>query len=265
MKKYFLFLLLPIFFGGCEKSYNNVVDNQISYNVESVISFDKFVYSVDDSLITVNIKLSSSTGIKNIVFDIYSSDNKQLNESPVKLYDNGLPGNGDTTKGDNIYSNKFPLSRYYPFGIYTIEYFITDINDITKQVAVKTFEYDNGQTNSPPVLSNLVMPDSVKRGVDFIFTITASDSNGLNDIKYVFFSLYKPDGSQTEFSPGQTTELMHDDGSSIFGDAVSDDGIFSYKNSFAASAQLGTWRFEFQATDRRGKFSNKIIHNMLVQ
>jgi len=266
MKKYFMFLLIPIFFWGCEKDYENVVENQISYQVESVSSVDKFVYSVDDSLIIVSIKVNSSSYIKNIFFDIYSSDDTQLNNSPVELYDNGFTGNGDTTAGDNRYSTRYPLSRIYPFGIYTIKYFITDINDITKQVAVKTFEYDNGQENAAPFISNLVMPDSIKKEKQFIFTVTASDSNGLSDIKNVFYKTYRPDGTLVVNSEGISQFPLFDDGkTSDNGDKAAGDGIFSVALTFPSNQPSGIWRFDFQATDRRGKASNIISHNIVVQ
>ncbi len=264
MKKYILFFLLPIFFWGCEKSYNNIVDSQSSYQVESVNSVDKFVYSSDDSLVTVSLTLNSAADIKNIYFDIYSSDNTQLNSSPVSLYDNGDAADGDSTAGDNKYSARFPLSRFYPVGIYSIKYFITDITDNTRQVAVKTFEYDNNQTAYPPQLSNLVSPDTVKvedpKSVIFM-SVNASDPNGLNDIKEVYFISYRPDGT----SSGEKNQMYDDGDTNTNGDIKAGDGIYSILIEVTPQNNKGTYRFDFRATDRSSRLSNIISHNIVIQ
>ncbi len=58
---------------------------------------------------------------------------------------------------------------------------------------------------------------------------------------------------------------MFDDGNtSENGDVTEEDGIFTVILTFPASAQKGTWRFEFQARDRSKLLSNKIIHNIIV-
>ena len=263
MKKYLFLLLIPIFLGGCEKTNNDIVDNQISYQVESVNTVDNFLYTTVDSLINVNLKVNSSADIKNIYFDIYSSDNTQLNASPVVMYDNGSPDNGDTTAGDNIYSSRFPLSKSYPVGLYTIKFFITDLNDNTRQVAVRSFEYDNNQVSYPPQLSNLVAPDSVAvqipKSVIFM-SVSASDPNGLNDIKEVYFISYRPDGTTS----GTKNQMFDDGNTQTDGDVKAGDGIYSILIEVTPQNNKGTYRFDFRAVDRTSRLSNIISHNIVV-
>jgi hypothetical protein len=267
MKK-LLLLLIPILLGGCKKNFNNVVDSQpVGYQVVGITTPDQFSYFSSDSLITINIKLNSSENVTEVTANVYDPDNNLLNDSPLQLFDNGNAGQyGDTANDDNVYSNKFPLSYYYPNGTYQIQYYITDIDGNTKLAAIHSFQYDNNQINIAPVISDLIMPDSVSIGVSFTFSVVASDSNGLNDLASVYFQAYKPDGTQVKDQNGSTYFFMQDNGNmQYFGDTKAGDGIYSYKNSFASDAPAGTWKFEFQAKDRRGLLSNKITHNIVVK
>ena len=266
MKK-LLLLLIPVLLGGCKKNFNNIIDSQPSnYQVKGTAAADQFKYVPYDSLMAISITLTSSEGIKNVFINVYDPDNNLLNDSPVELLDNGDVQNGDTTKGDNTYSNKFPLSHYYLKGTYQIKFYITDISDNTNLAAVHSFVFDNGQANIAPVISKLVMPDSISVGETFIFTVTASDSNGLIDIAYVDFQLYRPDGAQVKDNNGNALFYMQDDGDYLhFGDNAAGDGVYSYKNSFASTAPSGSWKFVFQAKDRSGLLSNIITHNIIVK
>jgi len=264
MNKYLFLILIPIILGGCEKTNNDIVDSQISYQVESVNTVDNFLYTSVDSLITVSLKINSSSDIQSIYFDIYSSDNTQLNVSPVEMLDNGNIDNGDTTAGDNIYSSKFPLSKSYPVGKYAIKFFITDLNNNTRQVAVRSFEYDNNQVSYPPQLSDLVAPDSViaeePKTVIFM-SVTASDQNGLQDIKEVYFISYRPDGTTS----GEKNQMFDDGNTPTNGDLIAGDGIYSILIQVTPQNTKGTYRFDFRAVDRTSKLSNIISQNIVVQ
>ena len=264
MKKYLFLILIPIFLGGCEKTNNDIVDSNISYQVESVNTVSKFLYTTVDSLISVSLEVNSSSSIKNIYFNIYSSDNTQLNTSPVYMYDNGETDYGDTTAGDNVYSARFPLSKSYPVGIYTIKFFVTDLTDNTRQVAVKNFEYDNNQVSYPPQISGLNAPDSVvvqdPKSVIFI-SINASDPNGLNDIREVYFISYRPDGTTS----GEKNQMFDDGNTQNDGDVKAGDGIYSILIEVTPQNAKGTYRFDFRAVDRTSKLSNLISHNITVQ
>jgi hypothetical protein len=262
-----LFLIVPILLlilTGCDKDFDNVVDvTPTIYQVTGISSFSSFTYIVGDSTLTLSLNLNSSENVSAVFVNVIASDGNQLNNSPVDLLDNGNPANGDQVAGDNKYTNRFPLSRQNPVGLYRVNFFITDTRGETELAAVQQFNYDNGQNNVAPVISSLIIPDSVAKGVPFNFSIMVTDSNGLSDVSKddgVFFHLYRPDSTIVAAGPF----YMHDDGDPVFGDSIANDGIFSFRNSFLddSTTQTGNWRFLFQAKDRGGLLSN-IIEQLL--
>lgn len=266
MKKLSLFTLLAaafVFF-GCEKNYDSIVDQSSAvYQVSSVRQIDSVRYIPGDSLLLISISFLISDYIKDVYTNIYSSTGNKLNSSSFRLFDNGNPQNGDIAAGDNTFSNKFPLSQYYPNGVYKIDYFVQDKNNFVKRVAVQNFKYDNGQTNIAPVISNLVAPDSAK--LDTIKTliflsVKAEDANGQEDIELVYFnSFIPPNGNPSSGNPF----IMFDNG--MNGDQTANDGIYSLIVELPPSGiVLGTYRWEFEARDRGKKLSNKIIHNIVI-
>jgi len=254
MRKYSL-IFIPLLLWGCEKTYDSVIDvTQNEYQVTSVAGIKDTVdlKVPGDSLMNVRLIFSSGSRFNVAYFDVYAFDNSKLNPSAVELF----------PITDIIYQNEFILKKENPIGNYRVNFFVTGFDGKTNQVAVKSFYFNNGQDNVAPVLSNLVIPDSVVREQTFIITIEASDSNGLNDIASVFFNLFRPDSSVVVEGPF----LMHDDGNfDVFGDLVAGDGIFSFKNLFASTAQIGNWRFVFQAEDRSGDLSNIVEHYLFVE
>lgn len=260
IKKYSLIAFLLILI-GCEKDFNNVVDvGTNSYQVVSIPTPTNFRYIPGDSTITISISLRNNDLVKSVFVNIYSSANIKLNGSPLLLLDNGNIANGDLVRNDNTFSNRFPLSQSFPNGRYRIEYYITDVIDITKQSGISNFIYDNGQSNVPPVISNLVMPDSIQLDVQFLMSVDVSDSNGTSDILEVFYELFRPDGTKITNSQGISEFPLFDTG--INGDAVANDQKYSVFLTFPSSSNppKGGWRFEFSARDRSRTLSNKIIH-----
>ncbi len=269
MKKIFIILPLILLIVGCQKDFNNVVDSSQpeNYRVIGVYTPAQFTYNPGDSLITISAQLNTSANIQKVVFNILSSDQTQLNNSPVQLFDNGnLSQNGDTVKGDLVYSNKFPLSHYYPKGSYEIEIYISGNSGNTTLAAVHSFNFNNGQANVPPVLSGLSMPDTVSFGVSFIFSIKASDQNGLSDISTVFYKLYRPDGTMVTNSQGISEYPLSDNGDySVTGDITAGDGTYTNKLQFPSGQPTGSWKFTFQAKDKSGALSNIVTHNLVVK
>ncbi len=268
MKKYLIFLI-PLFIWGCSKKFGDVIDPVTSnYQVINVTSFPDTTYKTGDSVFTFSISLNSSLGINSIFFNVIDPDGNTLNDSPVALFDDGKPAHGDAAQNDNIFSNRFPFSQSYVNGKYSIKYYIND-NNGTSLAAVHNFIYNNNQTDFPPIVSNLIAPDTLTQQdtsyVYIVVTIAAFDSNGAKDIRMVYYNSFLPDGTPSKQNP----IVMYDDGSSDHGDAVAGDGIYSVivqlppKNVSAVPS--GTFRWEFQALDREGILSNKIIHNVVIK
>ncbi len=260
-----LFLLLAsLTYLGCEKDFDSVVDQTPSnFQVIGVRTIDSVRYIPGDSLVLLTVTFNNSSDLRSVFADIYASDGNKLNQNSFSLLDNGKTENGDFSAGDNTYSNKFPLSQFYPNGIYTIKYFAEDKSKSVRQVAVQNFKFDNGQTNIAPVISNLVAPDSAKIDtikILILLSIKAEDQNGRSDIESVFFnSFIPPNGNPSSSNPF----IMHDDG--INGDLTPGDGIYSLIIELPpAGVTEGNYRWEFQARDRGKKLSNLILHNIVI-
>jgi hypothetical protein len=268
MNKYLLFLI-PLFLWGCGDKFDGLIDTSTTgYQVTYVNSSNDTLFIPGDSLIVVTLSLNpGAVGFKSIYFNINDPDGNLLNSSPVPMYDDGNNSlHGDVTGGDKTFSNKYPFSQSYFNGKYTIQYFIVNTNDLTSLAAQHSFVYNNNITDIPPIVYNLVAPDSVTINPDtttFIpLTIQAADSNGSKDIEFVFFNSFKPNGDPSSNNP----IFMFDDGNSVHGDAVAGDGIFSQIISLPPTGVTkGTYRWEFQAQDREKKTSNVIIHNIVIK
>ena len=257
-------LLLIIITIGCDKKYDNVVENSNpDYQVILVAPSDSIRYNPLDSLINIRIEFNSSANIQSVFCDVYAADNTKLNSSPLTLLDNGKIENGDDVANDGSFANKIALSEYYPNGFYNIRYFVTDKSSKTNQVALGTFKFDNGQANFAPVIfDDIVDPDTaiVTDTTIIITSIAVTDQNGLSDIDKVYFVVYRPNGTTSN-----TQNLMFDDGLQIHGDQTAGDGIYSLVIEIYSTNTKGTYRLEFQAKDRGAKLSNIINHSLLIQ
>lgn len=252
------FLLIPLLIWGCEKTYDNLIDTSTeNYQSTSVIGLKD---SVDlkvpgDSLLSLRLIFTPQSEINKVYFDVYASDNSKLNAAPVEMQE----------VSNNIYEEQFILKRENPIGDYNIKFSVTGFDNVNRPVATGSFYFNNGQDNVPPTISNLVIPDSVQAGEKILYTIEVSDSNGLNDVEFVFYEAYNPDGIRVVNSQGIYQFPMFDNGNtSENGDVTAGDGTYTVILTFPTTAQIGTWRFEFQARDRSKTLSNKLIHNIVV-
>lgn len=266
-----LSFLSLLFISACDKIPDGVVENSIAdYQVVQVVAPTSLVYPLSDSTVVTSLKIENPASVTEIWCSVGLLDGTKTIKEKVEMTDDGnQQGSGDVTEGDGTFSGKFVMSRLYAVGEYEIRYYIKDKihneGENTALVAVQKFKFSKNENNVAPVLSDLSLPESVSRGESFIFTVKASDQNGLSDISEVYFKLYRPDGSLADPGNGLEYFLMHDDGNvDVYGDAQSGDGIFSFKNSFGSTAAAGSWRFEFQARDRSGAVSNSISKTLTV-
>jgi hypothetical protein len=258
------FLLIPLLIWGCEKTYDNLIDTSTdNYQVSMTSPSGNVIFNPSDSLIVVRIIFTSQSEISGVNFDLISPDGSKLNTSPISLYDNGNPENGDTLANDKSYANKFPMSEFYLNGNYRLQYYVSQSNAPKKQVAIGKFYFYNGQDNIPPLISNTVVdPDTVvvTQPTAIFTSVEATDLNGSADILEVYFTVYRPD-STTNNNKVQ----LFDDGNMINGDEVAGDGIYSRLIQIDQNNQKGTYKFEFRAKDRSDAFSNIINHYVLIQ
>lgn len=265
IKKLFLVLIL-ISFTACDKITDDVVDPQnMTISLLDLSAPDNFTYSETNTDFFTSVELSGTNQVNIVWFQIKSADGSTDISDIVLMRDDGSTAtSGDQTAGDNIFTGKFIFTDDIAAGEYIIEFYIIDnVNydsENQRKVAVHKFRFDKGEQNIAPVISDLSMPDNIVRGEVFIFTVNVEDQNGLSDIDQVYFDIYRPPNDENR---GRV--LMVDNGDyEHFGDAVAGDGVYSYKNSFAADANTGTWKFEFEAKDHSNAVSNKIIHLIIV-
>ncbi len=150
-------------------------------------------------------------------------------------------------------------------GNYQVDLFIINKDRLKSNSFIRSISVMH--LNKPPVISNLVAPDTVaipSWGTETIFTIElgVNDPDGLSDISSVQFTTILPDGSPS--SAGAVR--MYDDGDlATHGDAVSNDGIYSCVVSVLPTNKPGTYKFSFVATDKLGASSNVITHNIVLR
>ena len=251
-----IFLVVPLLLWGCEKTFDNIIDvTTENYQVTFVThptSLD--LKNPGDSILTARIKFTRLSQVEQVFFDVIASDNSLLNSAPVEMFD----------ISDNLFSASFELKREYPNGKYTLNFNAKGTSGKTKLVATSSFNFNNGQDNLAPVISNTTVdPDTVVvNDTTVIFTsVEVTDPNGANDIAEVYFIVYKPDGTTNN-----TKIFLFDDGNTAEnGDITAGDGIYSRLIQVDQTNDKGTYRFEFQAKDRSDEPSNIINHFVLIQ
>ena len=251
------FLLIPLLILGCEKTYDNLIDTSTeNFQVSSVAGIkDTIDLKIPgDSLLSLRLNFTSQSEVSKAYFDIYASDNSRLNSSPVEMEE----------VTENIFENDFILRRENPIGNYTVSFSASGLDGKSKQVAVGSFYFNNGQDNVAPVIANtFIDPDTVVVNIPTVLftSVDATDPNGASDISEVYFVVHRPDGTSNN-----SKVFLFDDGNiTEHGDQVAGDGTYSLLIQVDQSNQKGTYRFEFRAKDRIGDLSNIINHFVLIQ
>ena len=263
MRKFGL-LIIPLLFWGCDKTFENVIDVSTENYQVTFVSGIKDTIDLKiptDSLLNLRLIFSSGSVVNRVHFNVIDPDDNFLNSSPIEML----------SISDVIYENQFILKPEYPNGKYKVQFSVTGFDGESQIVAFRVFQFINGQDNLPPVISNTVVdPDTAEvTDTTVIFTsVEAIDSNGVSDIKEVYFTVYKPDNDTSG-----TKLLLYDDGSccpipplnQTSGDLIAGDGVYSRKIEVDETNDKGTYRFEFKAEDRSGELSNIINHFVLIQ
>lgn len=270
--KILFFTLLAVTLFSCDELPDGVVNSLNSqYQVSEISAPDYVVFNQLDSSIVATLKIDNTEVISQVWYDVLTSNGSEVIISNAEMFDNGDKLNyGDQISGDKIFSGKTYFGKSKSSGKYLLRFYAKDnVNnedENTRVVGFHQFEFDNGQNKFAPVISDLVMPDTVGRGSAnvFVFTVKVTDGNGLKDIDQVYFKFIRPDNSVSG------TILMVDNGDANLGDAVAGDGIYSFKNSFSDGstsdpAQTGNWTFIFQAKDKSNLLSNEITHTIFVK
>lgn len=260
--------------GSCERKSNGVIDSsgtapfltEVTLSPSQVNSDSINVGAIrqPSDLLTITTTIvgqvqANSQHPVTVNYSISSPDSLNIVSTGALLDDGQAP---DQAKGDGLFTGKASFQiRRVQVGLFAVEVCAESDDGYSSNAIILPLAVFRG--NHPPVLSDLVAPDTVKLGGQspaLLLRVRASDPDGLSDVARVVFNSYKPDGSASGGNPF----IMYDDGLPAHGDEKAGDGIFSYLNTDLKGAQLGTFRFEFQAFDRLNEPSNVIIFRITV-
>ncbi len=272
-----ILFLLTLF--GCDKNQLEPFDSKDTPPLVSTLQLSPDSINIDNLVpsngvynvsVIVRVKASDIDGpsdIISVLVDALRSD-ASIAVSGNELRDDGVAT--DSLRGDGVFSGPIAitLSRSqagrYGVRVRAIDRNGSESNSLVNQLTL-------ARRNSAPVLLNATTPDTIDLPASGYltvqFTASASDSDGLADIRQVFFRRLIPiDTSQTRF-------FMKDDGgldpavivagiSLRSGDDIAGDGRFSFLIPvfpFPTTARR-TNLFGFQAIDSFGDTSATIQH-----
>lgn len=255
-------LIAAFLFNSCEKTDNSVIDPVLTFPaIQSAFVVPNTLDSSNINVIAVAL-VSSDEVIKNVTVKVKNPLNEQVGIYYLK--DDGvLP---DTTAGDGRYTGL--ISFNMPCRLlrtYGCEFVAENMSGLFSNSITTNFDVVNTNDHLPS-LSDIIIPDSLQRpssGLKVAFLqAKASDPDGNCDILRVMFKSQKPDGT---YSNGGNPFFMYDDGDiPLHGDTVAADMKYSLLIAIDQNAQLGYYKFSFNAKDRSDSLSSTIIDSIYV-
>ncbi len=245
-----------ISFYSCEKKSDSIIDpTLIAPSISNPSKSKDTVYTPSDApvvnfITSVRVQQGGDDAIETVVCSLLDPSGNLIQN--FNMSDNGSAP--DTAGGNGVYTVavNYTTTSCLNVGNYSVQYLATSASGLTSNLIVSTVPvyYSN---NVAPEVSFVNAPDTLVRptsgDVPLALTIRGSDPNGQCDIKTVFFNSILPNGNPSTSNPF----IMFDDGDLIaHGDSVAGDGRFSLIIRIPPSALLGTYQFNYQATDNRG-------------
>ncbi|MAT40417.1 MAG: hypothetical protein CL946_12545 [Ectothiorhodospiraceae bacterium] len=138
-------------------------------------------------------------------------------------------------------------------GDYLVEVTGTDSRGVALNPAIATLKIVFAA--GPPVLSNLIIPDSIQLGDDpqpFDVFVDVSDPSGLQDIDRVFLNSFLPNGQP---STGNPFALVFDPAT---------ENTWRRRFVLLPDEERGTYTFEIGATDLSGLSANPLVHQIVI-
>jgi hypothetical protein len=243
----FFAVAVLILLAGCRDVQENPLNQPpeiLSIQAPSYISANDtiFVRTYDNENDTLSLQASVFTAGGNSIGSAFSKP----------FTDDGLAG--DRIAYDHVFTGIINRSALLAQATSQFE-FVFSVSERSKNTgATKSIIISQNPANGhPPVISNLLAPDTVNTSqvTEFLITVTVSDHEGLADIISV-----------TRTTPSNLVLNLYDNG--INGDVTSGDGIFSERVSVNPAPPAGAYLFTFQATDRLGLKSNIIQKTIVI-
>lgn len=236
----------------------------VENSLPSIVSAQAPAQIVTDSVYTPQLLATASDpeGVQTIQYVLLEIYPPAFN-TPAQtdtLRDDGQSGDG--ARGDGVFGLKInPTVLGKKCGVFTFAFRAVDNNGGASVAALRYARV--GVINTPPQISDLSAPNTISRSATpntYVLSLKAVDPNSdcEDGIARVFFNSFLPSGNPATGNPF----AMRDDGKE--GDSTANDGRYSLTIQITAQAATGNYRFEFQAQDRNGALSEKIIHTINV-
>ena len=196
-------------------------------------------------------QVSSIDPIEQVSVTLVNPSNE--GEQAFQLRDDGV--SPDVTAGDGIYSGRIIYSRICRFiGNWKAEFIAETQDGLFSNTIQENFTVIN-TNNQPPLLSNLIAPDSLRRPngdtINIAFLqVKVTDPDGDCDDREAYFNSFNPNGFVLPNNPF----AMFDDGNIIaHGDSVAGDNKYSLIvqiGSNPSDTSIGNFTFKFNAKDK---------------
>jgi hypothetical protein len=278
----FLFLLSlipPVLLSSCQNNEDGPIDpsHLPPYIMLMSVSPDAFNTDTinvgpqrlpDDRLtlsVLIAVSVSDPEGYDDLadVIAQVSKPESNIAVQTTQLHDDGKPP--DISARDGVFSALLPFTIVRSdIGDLGLSVIARDKATLTSNLMRRSIRIQ--RLNRPPVVSDVSAPDTIAVGaspIAFRLTVRASDPDGQDDIRRVYFNSFRPDGTPAAGNPFS----MYDDGDTNgqSGDATRGDGIYSLIVQLAPGTASGVYRFEFQASDRSAAVSTVIVHRITVR
>jgi len=206
--------------------------------------------------------LQGSDDIELVLLQIFSPTDASPSVTDT-LYDNGLLD--DETAGDGTYSSSISvLFAGNEIGKYTFLFQAYDSAENKSNAVTKIVDVIRSD-NDPPTISDLTAADTLQlfiTTVSTVLSVRATDPQGVEDIRNVYFNSYKPPDDTPSVS---NPFIMVDDGNQyVSGDETAGDGIYSLKIYLPPETPPGDYKFIFEAIDKSDALSNQITHIITI-
>jgi hypothetical protein len=166
------------------------------------------------------------------------------------LYDDGAhfnPNDGDVIAKDGVFSNRFLASEVIKNSSQNDVIFRFIAYDKQNNVSQQWDKLITFSPNSPPAINQIFAPDSLSfMDENIIFSITVSDSDGIEDIVRAYFQSEKTDNGVIRYEQ----DLFNDGDFENNGDLVAGDSTFSARiTKSLLVAKKGIYNLIFHVED----------------
>jgi hypothetical protein len=271
-----IIISLPILFLSCEDKSDSIIDSlgnspSISNPILSISTINTDTINVgverrSDDILTINCKVFAKVRHldgQNYIGEVRYSMINPLIEiiSEGNLHDDGIMP--DQIANDSIFSGNvnFQIQRVI-VGTCYVNLWSNSTDGYQSNMISLPIKIE--RLNHAPIISNLLAYDTLARNSVLKITLQVSDPDGLSDIYSVGYLSRKPDGNMAN---NGNPIPMFDDGDLDYpsGDALANNGIFTYTINVPSDAMLGAYNYTFFALDRSHVSSDSIFHTMVIK